>query len=169
MKFYIKKIIDFPGKFGIIISFFFIVLSVLLFIYFIASLVWQLSSLITNFDTHTNYSLEIIKLSEILLASLLFTVISYGIVKIIYRPKVKEYEQQLRETTKSSEGVLPFENLKSLEDLEKYIFSLLIFQILLILLESLSQEKDTFILISKGISTSFIIISLSIYLYLNKK
>lgn len=169
MKLDIIKILNFPAKFSIIISYFFIVLSIFLFIYSVALLVSLLSSLIINFNKSIDYFLEIIKISEVLLASLLFTVISYGIIKIIYSSKVEEVEQKLREQTKSSRGILPFESLKSIEDLEKYIFAILIFQILILLLKSLSKDEDSLILISKGISTSLIIISISIYLYLSKK
>lgn len=169
MKLDIIKILNFPAKFSIVISYFFIVLSIFLFLYSVASLVSLLSLLTINFNKPIDYYLEIMKISEVLLASLLFTVIAYGIIKIIYRSKVEEVEQKLREQTKSSMGILPFESLKSIEDLEKYIFALLTFQILIILLESLSKDEDSLILLSKGISTSFIIISISIYLYLSKK
>lgn len=169
MKFDIIKIINFPAQLSIIISYFFIVLSILLFLYSASLLVSLLSSLIINSNRTIDYFLEIIKISEVLLASLLFTVISYGIIKIIYRSKVEDVEEKLREQTKSSKGILPFENLKSIEDLEKYIFTLLTFQILIFLLKSLTKDEDGFILLSKSISTSLIIISVSIYLYLSKK
>ena len=151
----LKHILNFPGILGLFISVFFIFLSISMIgyvIFFSSSLVFD----IFIYKQDGNYFLDIIKITEYLLISLLFSIISYGIVKIIYKSRIHEIDK---------EGVLPFENIQSIEDLEKLIFGILTFQFLIILLESLLYEGHI-ILISKGISISLIIIALSIYLHL---
>jgi len=183
----LKFILEFPAIFGLIISIFFIVLSIILIILFFVSLITLAAPTIldVNKGNINSFFIEIIITSKILLTSLLFIIISYGIIRMIFIAKVykydlefkNEFEKKLKEEkviSNSNEdlsinGILPFKNINSIESLEKYIFGIFALQFVILLIESFSSGEKYLILISKGISASFIIISLSIYLYLSDK
>lgn len=183
----IECILELPARFGLMISVFFIVLSVVLIILFFISLITLMVPDILGMSESdiSSFFIQIIILSKILLTSLLFVVISYGIIRIVFVAKVYKYdleykhdfENELKEEEfysnhsekLSIEGILPFKNINSIESLEKYVFGILVFQFVILLLESFSRGDEYLTLISKGISASVIIIALSIYLYFSNK
>jgi len=151
----ITKVFRLSGYVGILLPYLFIILSIVSIILGLHQL-WKLVLAVNSKEI----DVMLLKTAKFFLTSLVFVVLAVGVLRVMFRDKIKKIEQIVKKE-------LPFGDILSVDQLERHVFGILVISILLEIFQRfLSNEKNILIF---GISFAAIVVPISIFLYISAK